>query len=272
LYEIIVQKNLPVKKIIVASSQFVHGESLYRKNDGSLFCPEQRSISQLEKGRWECLDENGESIEIMWTPESFANPTNAYAISKYSQELTAIQFGKKYNIPSVALRYSIVQGSRQSFYNAYSGACRIFNLHYYFDKPPTLYEDGEQLRDFINIHDVIDANILVLEDERANNEVFNVGGGEACSVKQFAEIVAKVHGKDQVGYNIPGEFRIGDTRHTLSDISKLKSLGWKPSRTPEDSVVEYLEYLSDQKDIDDILEFAEKTMKNLNVVRKTKPA
>ena len=270
IYEIVYEKKLPIKKIIVASSQFVQGEGIYKNKNGNIIRPDLRTVSQLEKGEWDWRDENGEILEWQWTPETHANPPNAYAISKYSQEQIAIKFGKRYEIPSVALRYSIVQGPRQSFYNAYSGANRIFNLHYYFDKAPTIYEDGHQLRDFVNIHDVVDANILVLQNENADYEVFCVGGGKSYSIKEFANIVAKVHGKEYIRSKIPGEFRVGDTRHTLSDISKIKKLGWEPRRTPEDSVREYLEYLNEQSDIDDILEYAEKTMKKMNVVRKVK--
>jgi dTDP-L-rhamnose 4-epimerase len=254
----------------VASSQFVQGEGLYKNKKGVFIRPDLRPVAKLEKGEWEWKDENGELLELQWTPETHANPPNAYAISKYSQELTAISFGKRYEIPSVALRYSIVQGSRQSFYNAYSGACRIFNLHYYFDKAPSIYEDGLQKRDFVNIHDVVDANILVLRDPRADYNVFCVGSGKDYTIKEFDRIVAKVHGKEYIEPKIPGEYRFGDTRHTLSDNSKLRSLGWIPQRTAEDSVNEYLEYLKEQTDITDILDYAEQTMKKLNVVRKIK--
>jgi len=270
IYEIIYEKKLAIKKIVVASSQFVQGEGLYLKKDGTLLSPTLRTVSQLEAGNWEWIDEKGEQMLWQWTPETHANPPNAYAISKYSQELTAMAFGKRYEIPSVALRYSIVQGPRQSFYNAYSGACRIFNLHYFFDKAPTLYEDGQQIRDFINIHDVVDANILVMEDEKADYNVFCVGGGHPYTIKEFADIVAKVHGKEEIKPRLPGEFRVGDTRHTCSDISKIRKLGWEPKRTAVESVEEYLDYLKAQTDIEDILEYAEKTMKQLNVVRKIK--
>lgn len=270
IYEIVLEKKLQIKKIIVASSQFVQGEGLYKKKNGDLISPSQRPLTQLEKGEWDWKDENGDLMEWQWTSEKHANPPNAYAISKYSQELMTIAFGKRYQIPSVALRYSIVQGPRQSFYNAYSGACRIFNLHYFFDKAPTLYEDGLQKRDFINIHDVVDANVLVLQDSRADYEVFCVGGGKAYTVKEFANVVAEIHNKTHISPKIPGEFRVGDTRNTCSDITKLKNLGWTPKRTIKDSVIEYLDFLKIQTDIKDILAYAEKTMKQLQVVRKAK--
>ncbi|HMT12527.1 MAG TPA: SDR family NAD(P)-dependent oxidoreductase [Ignavibacteria bacterium] len=268
IYEIAVAKKLPTKKIVVASSQFVNGEGIYRKKDGTFFYPKRRSNEQLEKSQWDFTDEEGNEMEYVLTPETYACPPNQYAISKYSQELMALNFGERYDIPSVAMRYSIVQGSRQSFYNMYSGACRIFSLSYYFDKAPTVYEDGMMLRDFVNVHDVVDANMLVMQDPRANYQAFNVGGGKAYSVKGFAEIVAAESGKSGIAPNITGEYRFGDTRNACSDISKLKSLGWSPLRTAEDSVREYLDYLNAQTDIQDILDYAEKTMKNLDVVRK----
>ena len=268
IYEIIVEDRLPVEKVIVASSQFVQGEGLYRTVDGELVSPVLRPLAQLQRGEWDWVDDLGRPMQWQWTPETHSNPPNAYAMSKFSQEQQAIRFGRRYEIPSVALRYSIVQGSRQSFYNAYSGACRIFCLHYYFDKAPTIYEDGEQLRDFVNIHDVVDANVLVMKDSRADYEAFCVGGGTPYSVKEFAHIVAVAFGKEDLSPHIPGEFRFGDTRHTCSDISKLRSLGWSPKRTAEDSVREYIDYLGAQTNVDDILEYAERTMKQMNVVRK----
>ncbi len=268
LYEIILEKKLKIKKIVTASSQFVQGEGLYKNNKGEFIKPNIRSLSKLEKGDWNWKDDDGKDLEVQWTSEEYANPQNAYAISKYSQELTTLSFGKRYSIPSVALRYSIVQGSRQSFYNAYSGACRIFNLSYYFDKAPTIYEDGMQMRDFVNIHDVVDANLLALQNDKADYNTYCVGSGKAYTVKEFDRIVAKVHGKENLHPNIPGEFRFGDTRHTLSDNSKLKALGWNPKRTAEDSVKEYLKYLKEQTDIEDILSYAENKMKEMNVVKK----
>jgi len=243
---------------------------LYKRKDNTLVGPDLRPMSKLETGDWNWKDDRGELMQWQWTPETHANPPNAYALSKYSQEMQTVTFGKRYDIPSVALRYSIVQGSRQSFYNAYSGACRIFSLSYYFDKAPVIYEDGNQLRDFVNIHDVVDANLLVLKEERANFEVFNVGGGKAYSIKEFDRIVANVFEKENLEPNIPSEFRFGDTRNACSDISRLKTLGWSPRFTAEDSVIEYRKYLESQSNVEDILDYANKTMKELNVVKKVK--
>ena len=269
IYELIVEHHLPIQKIVVASSQAVAGEGLYQDQDGDQFLPDIRPALQLERGQWEILDSKGRPAIYQLTPETVSNPQNPYGISKLSQEITAISLGKRYGVPSVAMRYSIVQGARQSFYNAYSGVCRIFCLSLYFDRPPIIYEDGAQVRDFVNIHDVVDANILVFRDSRADNRVFNVGGGRPYTVLEFAQIVIKAFEKD-LEPSFPGLYRYGDTRHICSDISALQSLGWQPRRTAKDSVRDYISYLNNQADIDDIMEYAEQRMRSLNVVRDVK--
>ena len=344
LYETAVEKRLDLERVVVASSQFVQGEGLHRcrnsectrfeekirssedekiggagtqRLERGVFPGEIRPEAQLRRGQWEMVCPGcGEPGEWEWTPETHAAPPNAYAMAKFSQEQQALTFGARYEIPSVALRYSIVQGPRQSFYNAYSGACRIFCLNYYFGKRPTLYEDGLQCRDFVNIHDAVRANIMALEDERMVGGVFNVGGGRAYTIAEFAEIVReevrnarrlegeksrrledekvrRLEGENRRSLEdekvrnlagqkvrdlegeaqrlpravVPGLYRFGDTRNACSDISKLKSRGWEPENSPRDSVKEYLAWLYEQDNVEDILDYAEKTMKNLDVIR-----
>ncbi len=275
IYEIILQQNLDIKKLVVASSQFVQGEGLYScPSCGRTASALMRREESLIRRQWEhyCTDCGGQ-LEWLWTAEGHSAPPNAYALSKQSQELQALTFGQRYGIPSVALRYSIVQGSRQSFYNAYSGACRIFCLNYYFSKAPTLYEDGGQCRDFVNIHDVVEANLLALNSSAMDGQVFNVGGGKAYSIAEFAEIVRvevqKHHQRELPKALIPGAYRFGDTRNACSNIDKLKAIGWRPVHSASDSVAEYVDWLYAQDNVEDILNYAEQTMKTLNVVRQT---
>lgn len=269
LYEIVVENKIPIKKFIVASSQFVNGEGIYKDKNGNLVKPYRRSNFQLENKQWDFIDDRNNKLSWQWTPETYSNPPNQYAISKFSQEQMAINFGERYNIPTVALRYSIVQGARQSFYNSYSGACRIFSLHYFFDKAPIVFEDGRMKRDFVNIKDVVDANILVLKKDKANGKVFNVGGGEAISIIDFAVKISEIYNRKDLKPKIPGLYRFGDTRHACSDISKIKRiLGWTPKYNIENSIYEYKDYLESQGDIEDILNYTEKNMKKLNVIRK----
>ena len=181
--------------------------------------------------------------------------------------MVAVNLGRRYGIPTVALRYSIVQGPRQSVYNAYSGACRIFCLSYLLGKAPILYEDGGAIRDYVNIDDVVDANVLVLSDDRAAGRVFNVGGGQAVTTREFADIVMRQYGSDQPGM-VTGEYRFGDTRHILSDISALRALGWEPRRTPAESVAAYAAWLEGMDGLDGVLAEADARMRALGVVRK----
>jgi len=267
LYELIVEKKLPVRRVVVASSQAVLGEGLYQCPTHGPTIPDIRLEDQLRTGDWEhkcrlCA----QTLKPVPTPETSISPQNQYALSKHSTETIAIHLGRRYGIPSVALRYSIVQGPRQSFYNAYSGAMRIFALHLFFSRPPVIYEDGLQLRDYVNIGDVVAANLLVLDDPRADYQVFNVGGGSAYTVREFYEALQEETGRSQTP--VLGSFyRYGDTRHIVSDVTRLKALGWQPRATIRDSIRAYWSYLNEQEDVDDILEHAERTMRRLDVVR-----
>jgi dTDP-L-rhamnose 4-epimerase len=268
LYEIIVAERLDLARVIVASSQAAMGEGLYRCPIDGEQVPGMRAEKALAAGQWDIpCPLCGGALEMQATPERVSNPQNAYGMSKLGEEMVAINLGRRYGIPTAAVRYSIVQGPRQSVYNAYSGACRIFCLSYMLGMAPTLYEDGGAIRDYVNIHDVVDANILVLEDERAAGRVFNVGGGKAVTTKQFADIVMRHYGSDQPGL-VTGEYRFGDTRHIVSDISALRALGWEPRHTPADSVAAYADWLKDMDGLDQVLAEANARMRALGVVRK----
>ena len=268
LYEIIVAERLDLARVVVASSQSAMGEGLYRCSVDGEQTPGMRPESALAASQWDIpCPECGGRLELQATPERVSNPQNAYGMSKLAQEMVAINLGRRYGIPSVALRYSIVQGPRQSVYNAYSGACRIFCLSYLLGKAPILYEDGGAIRDYVNIEDVVDANVLVLSDDRATGRVFSVGGGRAVTTREFADIVMRQYGSDQPGM-VTGEYRFGDTRHILSDISALRALGWAPRRTPTQSVAAYAAWLDSMEGLNGVLVDADARMRTLGVVRK----
>jgi dTDP-L-rhamnose 4-epimerase len=268
LYEIIVAEGLDLARVVVASSQAAMGEGLYQCPVHGECLPDQRPESDLAAGQWDirCRD-CGAPLELRTTPERVSNPQNAYGMSKLGQEMVAVNLGRRYGIPTAAMRYSIVQGPGQSVYNAYSGACRIFCLHYLQGEAPVLYEDGGAIRDYVNIDDVVDANVLVLEDDRASGRVFNVGGGTPVTTREFADVVRKQYGSDRPG-RVTGEYRFGDTRHIVSDISALQSLGWRPRRRPAESVAAYAAWLEDMEGLDGILDQANARMRALGVVRR----
>jgi dTDP-L-rhamnose 4-epimerase len=268
LYEIIVGERLDLARVVVASSQSAMGEGLYLCPVDGEQVPNMRPEKALAAGRWDIpCPRCGGPLEMQVTPERVSNPQNAYGMSKLGEEMVAINLGRRYGIPTAALRYSIVQGPRQSVYNAYSGACRIFCLSYLLGTPPTLYEDGGAIRDYVNIDDVVDANVLVLEDDRAAGRVFNVGGGQAVTTREFADVVMRQYGASDPAV-VTGEYRFGDTRHIFSDISALRALGWEPKRTPAESVAAYAEWLEGMDGLDSVLAEANARMRALGVVRR----
>ena len=267
IYEIIVAERLDIARVVVASSQSAMGEGLYRCPVDGDQLPGMRPEKALAAAQWEIpCPQCGGRMEMQATPEHISNPQNAYGMSKLGEEMVAVNLGRRYDIPTAALRYSIVQGPRQSVYNAYSGACRIFCLSYKQGIAPTAYEDGAAVRDYVNINDVVDANILVLDDDRAAGQVFNVGGGGAVTTKEFADVVMRQY-ESELEAKVTGEYRFGDTRHILSDISKLRKLGWEPRRTPSDSVRAYAAWLDGIAGLDGVLEQANSQMRALGVVR-----
>jgi dTDP-L-rhamnose 4-epimerase len=269
LYEIVVEKRLPVQKIVVAASQAVYGEGKYRRPDGTIVYPGQRPAEQLARHAWELRDpESGEVLKPDVTDEAVVKPHNSYAMSKYAEEEIALNLGRRYAIPSVAMRYSIVQGARQSFRNAYSGALRIFSMQVLAGERPVTYEDGRQLRDYVYVGDVARANLLVLEDPRADYQAFNVGAGRAWTVLEFARIVAEAAGRPDLEPFLPGEYRFGDTRHIVSDISRLCALGWRPLGDPAQSVREYLDWAVRQPDFGNYTRAAREHMQKVGAVRK----
>jgi dTDP-L-rhamnose 4-epimerase len=255
LYELLVaEPDLArgIKKVVVATSQD----------------PGQRPLAQLERREWELRCPVGG--EVM-TPEATSEddpprPHNQYGISKLSQELICLNLGARYGIPTVAMRYSITQGPHQSFTNPYSGALRIFVQRLLHGRQPVLYEDGGQLRDYVSVWDVARANVLVLEQEGASFQAFNVGGGRALTVLEYAQVVGRALNRE-VSPEVPGRFRVGDTRHILSDISRLRALGWEPQGSLEDAAAAYAEWAQAQPEFRDYTDEGAQTMEQRGVVR-----
>ena len=179
--------------------------------------------------------------------------------------MIALNLGKRYGIPTVCLRYSITQGPRQSFRNAYSGICRNFTIRLLNGKPPIVYEDGKQLRDYVHVLDVVQANMLALKDPRADYRVFNVGGENVTTVVGYACLLAKKLGKG-IAPVIPGTFRFGDTRHITSAAKEMRTLGWEPRMPLEKIIEDYITWAGEQPDIKDYYAEAEKTMERVGTI------
>ncbi|MBI3696484.1 MAG: NAD-dependent epimerase/dehydratase family protein, partial [Acidobacteria bacterium] len=242
----------------------------YECREHGVIYPGPRPVEQLERGEWElkCPHCSGD-LQPLLIDEAVSRPHTAYGISKYAVELLALNLGRRYGIPAVSMRYTYVQGPRNSFYNAYSGVCRIFCLRVLAGLPPVVYEDGMQLRDYIDVGDVARANVLVLESPAADYRVFNVGPGRAMRVLDFARVVLKAAGSSLEPV-VNGEFRVGDTRHTVSDVSALQSLGWRADVPIEQTVTNYLEWIRGFSNTRQYLEAAERAMQAGNVIRRAR--
>lgn len=266
VYELVVRERLKVKKIIVASSQAVYGEGQYVCREHGFLLPIPRSQEQLSRGEWELLcPKCSKQAKDCLLQESHVNPYNQYAVSKLAEEKAALGLGWLHGIPTVALRYSITQGPRQSLFNQYSGICRIFVGRALQGKPLIIYEDGLQTRDFVHIDDVVDANMRVLETDDADFQAFNVGSGKGTTVLEYADLVRKKL-DSSIELLFSGEYRRGDNRNSVSGIEKLKSLGWIPKRDLSTILDDFLSWVDSIGGIPSQIEDAYGAMRRAGVV------
>jgi len=267
LYELIAAEFRKVELVVVASSQAVYGEGRYDCPAHGTVYPGPRPEEQLALGRWEqTCPVCGGGVAPGWTDEAVMHPHNPYGLSKRDQDDLATLLAPRYRIPSVAFRYSIVQGTRQSFRNAYSGALRSFTVQLASDAPPLVYEDGRQLRDYVSIKDVVRANLLPLERPEMAYRAFNVGGHRSVTVLELVREVAQVAGVTREPL-VPGLYRVGDTRHIRSDVGALEGLGWSVRESLADTVREYVTWAVAEPGFRNEAAGAHERMRALGVLR-----
>ncbi|RJP14355.1 MAG: NAD-dependent epimerase/dehydratase family protein [Candidatus Abyssobacteria bacterium SURF_5] len=245
--------RFPVAKLIIASSMSIYGEGLYRASDGTVQAGVMRTHDQLKGGQWELIDGDGLPLSPVPTPET-KQPSLAsiYALTKYDQEQMCLIFGRSYGIPVAALRFFNVYGTRQALSNPYTGVLAIFASRYLNDKPPLIFEDGLQRRDFVSVHDIVRACRLALENT-TDESVFNIGSGHSYSVTEVAKAMAKVVGKEDLQPIVTGKYRMGDIRHCFADIERAeKFLGYKPRVTLEQGLDELADWLQGQEAFDGV--------------------
>jgi dTDP-L-rhamnose 4-epimerase len=244
----------PVERLVVASSTSIYGEGAYAcdngdEGDAPAACVDgvAQSIEQLRAGDWEPRDARGRRLTPRPTPESKTpRLSSVYALSKFDQECLCLMLGKAYHIPTVALRFFNVFGTRQALSNPYTGVLAIFASRLLNDRAPVIYEDGAQRRDFVNVHDVVQACRLALDAPNAAGHAFNVGSGRSYTVSQVAGMMASVLGKP-IPPEITGEYRVGDIRHCFADIALAREgLGYAPRVTLEEGLDELAGWLREQ--------------------------
>ncbi len=248
----------PVRRLVVASSMSIYGEGLYRNARGELVTGLDRDREQLKAHDWEVRDLGGEALTPVPTPETKA-PTlsSVYALSKYDQERMCLMIGRAYDIPTVALRFFNVYGTRQALSNPYTGVLAIFASRLLNGNPPLIFEDGRQMRDFVHVSDVTRACRLALEVGAADGQVFNIGSGRQYTVLEIARAMAEVTGREDLVPEVTGKYRVGDIRHCFADITLArKILGFKPQMPLEQGLVELASWLEGQVACDRVAEMS----------------
>jgi dTDP-L-rhamnose 4-epimerase len=251
LLQTLIDRKTRLHSLVVASSMSVYGEGLYCTRDGRCVAPHLRSEAQMAAGDWEVYAGDSAPLDPVPTPEGKPlQPTSIYAINKRDQEEMCLCIGRAYGIPTIALRFFNVYGSRQALSNPYTGVAAIFCARLLNDRPPLVFEDGKQQRDFVHVCDVARAVVAAAEQPVAG-EAINIGSGEALSVCEIAEILALALDKD-IAPEIVGKYRRGDIRHCFADISKARQLlQWEPQHTFRHGVTELVAWVQAQHDARD---------------------
>lgn len=246
LLEALIEK--PVERLVVASSMSLYGEGLYRTPIGDFVPGHERTLEELKARDWELHDAEGGVLTPVPTPEN-KSPALAsiYALSKYDQERMCLIIGRAYQIPTVALRFFNVYGTRQALSNPYTGVMAIFASRLLNNNPPMIFEDGLQKRDFVSVHDVARGCRLALETPAAAGQVFNIGSGQHYTISDLAQRISSVMGKEHIEAEITGKYRIGDVRHCFADISHARSvIGYEPQVSLDNGLNELVTWLEGQ--------------------------
>jgi dTDP-L-rhamnose 4-epimerase len=269
MLEVIREKSLPIKKIVVASSQAVYSEGAGICPKHNLVFPNVRRVEQLQRGDWQVHCPICDAItKSAPTPEEApVGGETVYGLTKVDQEKLVLLWGKQVGIPTVALRYSCTYGPRQSIFNPYTGVIAIFCTRLLNNLPPVLYEDGEQTRDFSFVEDIARANLLAAESDKLDGQPINVGSGEGTPIRKVAGILSQLL-KIDIKPEARGEFRPGEMRHLTSDTTKVRAAGYKPQVDLEDGIQRYIDWIRSQSDIRDYFSEAEQILKSKGIVHR----
>ena len=269
MLEVIREKNLPITKIVVASSQAVYSEGAGECPKHGLVFPSVRPIEQLRRGDWQVhCPICGAITKSVPTPENAPiGGETVYGLTKVDQERLVLLWGKQIGIPTVALRYSCTYGPRQSIFNPYTGVIAIFCTRLLNNLPPVLYEDGEQTRDFSFVEDIARANLLAAQTDKLDGLPVNIGSACGTPIREIAEQLAAIL-KIDIAPEINGEFRPGEMRHLTSDTTLARSAGYKPTVDLNEGISLYIDWIRKQSDIRDYFSEASEILKNKGIVHR----
>jgi dTDP-L-rhamnose 4-epimerase len=269
MLELIREKNLPIQKIIVASSQAVYSEGAGICPKHGLVFPKVRPLEQLRTGDWSvrCPICNAITTSAPTPENAPVGGETVYGLTKVDQEKLVLLWGRQTGIPTVALRYSCTYGPRQSIFNPYTGVIAIFCTRLLNDLPPVFYEDGEQTRDFSFVEDIARANLLAAETNKLDGLPVNVGSGRGVPIREIADRIS-----DALDIHIPpeanGEFRPGEMRHLTSDTTQARAAGYEPRVDLATGLARYLDWIRAQSDVRDYFNEASTILRDKGIVHK----
>jgi dTDP-L-rhamnose 4-epimerase len=269
LLEIIRDENLPIRKVIVASSQAVYQEGAGSCPTHGVVFPTTRPLAQLQRADFtvHCPTCDAATTPVPTPEEAPIGGETVYAITKVDQERLTLAWGRQTGIPTVALRYSCTYGPRQSVFNPYTGVIAIFATRLLNGQPPILYEDGEQTRDMCFVEDIARANVLAATTDALDGRPVNVGSGRPTTVRELARLIG-----DALGTTIEpvarGEFRPGEMRHLTSDIRLARSAGYEPRVDLTEGIARYVEWIRSQEDVRDYFAAAEAGLRAKRIVHR----
>lgn len=260
LLQAVLDEDVKIEKMIVASSMSIYGEGKYLCVQCGEVTPSERNQQQLKEKRWEPVcPKCGQDLAPVPTDESKPLQCSSYyALSKKDQEEMVLLFGRTYGLPTVALRYFNIYGTRQALSNPYTGVAAIFASRLLNERAPLVFEDGRQMRDFVSVHDIVHANLLAMERNSADGLALNVASGEPVNVREVASTLASALGME-IAPEITGKYRAGDIRHCFADISAArKYLGYESSVKFSDGIRELVSWLREQRADDRAAEAVQK--------------
>jgi dTDP-L-rhamnose 4-epimerase len=256
LLQVLLDTKIRVEKLIVASSMSIYGEGRYRCSACGEVAPPVRSQQQLLRKEWDSVCPLCER-KLTPIPTDESKPlqcSSMYSLSKKDQEEMVLLFGRTYGLPVVAMRYFNIYGPRQALSNPYTGVAAIFASRLLNRHAPMMFEDGRQMRDFVSVHDIVQANLLAMEREQANGIALNVGSGEAVTIAQLGRVLAAAL-DTVIPAEISGKYRAGDIRHCFADISAAERvLGYKPKVRFAEGIRELVQWLREQTAEDRVAE------------------
>ena len=227
----------------------IYGEGLYRcPVEGTEQAPPLRSDEQLARRDWEVRCPScGAALDPVPTREDKPlAPASIYAINKRDHEEMFLAWGRAYGVAATALRFFNVYGPRQALSNPYTGVAAIFASRLLNRRPPVVFEDGRQSRDFVHVTDIVAGVAAALEPERGDGEALNLGTGRATTVLDVAQTLARELSVDAEP-DVRESFRSGDIRHCIADIARARDLlRYEPRVMFPDGMRELRGWLADQ--------------------------